>query len=57
MMDVSMSGPGKWQIALSLIGAVGAVALAYKYNLSGKVWIFLGGGIAGGAVGYLIDSQ
>lgn len=56
-MDVSQSGPQKWQIALSLIGAVGAVALAYKHNLKGKVWIFLGGGIAGGAIGYLIDSQ
>jgi hypothetical protein len=56
-MNQAISGPGAWQVGLAVMGSVGAVIWAYKNNHTGKVWLFLGGGIVGGYIGYLIDSR
>jgi len=56
-MNLALTGPGPWQVGLTLTGGVGMVVLAYHLKLSGKVWLFLGGAIVGGYLGYLIDSK
>lgn len=57
MNDLTTTSSNTWQILLSLGGGVAAVGWAYHYNHPGKVWIFLGGMIVGGGIGYLIDNR
>lgn len=57
MNNLATTPSATWQVLLSIAGGVGAVAWAYKYKHSGKVWLFLGGAIIGGSIGYLIDNR
>lgn len=57
-MNNLAAGPSAtWQVVLSLVGGVGAVYAGYRFKLTGKVWLFIGGALVGGTVGYLIDNQ
>ena len=56
-MDISQSGPGKWSAALTALGAVGLVIYAFNAKKTGKFWYFMGGAIAGGIIGSVIDTS
>ncbi len=47
----------KFQVGLSMLGAVGAVVFAATTHRKGKFWWFVGGSIAGTALGFMIDSM
>lgn len=46
----------KFQAALGTIGAVSAVVWATMKGRKGRFWWWIGGGMVGGSIGYLLDS-